>query len=235
MAIYGYCRVSRPKQNIERQIRNIKNEYPEAIIYKEVHTRTSMEGRKVWGKLAAKLENGDMIVFDSVSRLSGSEEGYAIYKELLDKGVDLVFLKEPHINSAKYRKALQPSIQLTGTIIDPIIRGVNEVILALADEDIKLAFQQSAKEVEDLRQRTKEGLVTARNNGKTLGRPAGRAYSTKKATESKKLIRKYAKEFGGTLTDVQCLKLLNINRNTYYKYKSQIREERFAEMGVVEE
>ena len=33
--IYGYCRVSSPKQNIDRQIRNIKRVYPDVHIVQE--------------------------------------------------------------------------------------------------------------------------------------------------------------------------------------------------------
>lgn len=233
MTIYGYCRVSQPKQRIQRQIDNIKAVYPDAIIYSETHTRTSFEGRKVWQQLMRKIKPGDIIVFDSVSRLSGSEEGYAVYKELLEKGVDLEFLWEPHINTAKYKAALQPALEMTGTIIDPIIRGVNEVILALAEADIKLAFEQSAKEVADLRERTRQGVAKARENGKTLGRPAGRTYVTKKAVESKKVMRQHCKEFGGSLTDAQCRKMLGISKESYYKYKRQIREDVLKEQGVV--
>ena len=47
---YGYCRISRPKQSIERQIRNIKAAYPDAVIIQEIFTRTRMD-RKEWMKL----------------------------------------------------------------------------------------------------------------------------------------------------------------------------------------
>ena len=43
---YGYCRTSTKKQNIERQVRNIKKEFPEAIIVKEMYTGAQIEGRK---------------------------------------------------------------------------------------------------------------------------------------------------------------------------------------------
>ena len=33
--VYGYCRISRKEQSIDRQIRNIKAAYPEAIIIQE--------------------------------------------------------------------------------------------------------------------------------------------------------------------------------------------------------
>jgi DNA invertase Pin-like site-specific DNA recombinase len=40
--IYGYCRISRPQQSIERQVRNIKAEYPEAVVVQESYTGTKM-------------------------------------------------------------------------------------------------------------------------------------------------------------------------------------------------
>ena len=51
MKTYGYCRISTGKQNIERQIRNIKDDYPEAMIVEEIYTGTKMEGREKWLKL----------------------------------------------------------------------------------------------------------------------------------------------------------------------------------------
>ena len=72
--IYRYCRISNKKQNIERQIRNILAVYPTAIIVKEVFTRTSFYGRKEWDKLMKIIKPGDTIVFDSVSRMCGSED-----------------------------------------------------------------------------------------------------------------------------------------------------------------
>ena len=51
MKTYGYCRISRKTQNIERQIRNIKAVYPTAIIVQEAYTGTKVEGRKEFEKL----------------------------------------------------------------------------------------------------------------------------------------------------------------------------------------
>ena len=48
--------------NIERQIRNIKAEYPEAVIIQEVFTRTRLD-RKEWPKLVKAVKAGDTIVF----------------------------------------------------------------------------------------------------------------------------------------------------------------------------
>lgn len=155
--IYGYARISTNKQNIERQVRNIKTAYPTAIIIKEVYTGTKFQGRNELNKLLRLVKYGDYIVFDSVSRMSrDAEEGFLLYEELFYKGIELVFLKEPHINTEVYRKAVRNQIQLTGTKADIILEAVNKYLMELAKEQIRIAFGQAEKEVQDLRQRTKE-------------------------------------------------------------------------------
>ncbi|MDO4467927.1 MAG: recombinase family protein [Bacillota bacterium] len=225
MCIYGYARISRAKQSIERQIRNIKSSYPTATIIEEVFTRTSLN-RKEWQKLFNKVKAGDTIVFDSVSRMSGNaEEGFNAYQELYNRDVELVFLKEPHINTATYKKALENNIELTGTSVDYILEGVNKYLMALAKEQIILAFEQSEKEVSDLHQRTKEGIETARLNGKQIGQPKGTKLTTKKSLAAKEVIKKHSKDFNGTLSDDDCMKLAGISRNSYYKYKRELKQQ----------
>ena len=222
---YGYCRISQRKQSIDRQIRNIKASYPEAIIIQEAYTGTTID-RKEWNKLYKLVKAGDTIIFDSVSRMSrNAEEGFKAYEELYSRGVELVFLKEPHINTATFKTAMEKAIPLTGTSLDYILDGINKYLLALAKEQIIIAFQQSAKEVEDLHQRTKEGLETARLNGKQIGIFKGTKLTTKKSVASKEIILKHSKDFNGTLVDSDVMKLTGLARNTYYKYKRELKEE----------
>ena len=223
---YGYCRISQRKQSIDRQIRNIKASYPEAIIIQEAYTGTTID-RKEWNKLYKLVKAGDTIIFDSVSRMSrNAEEGFKAYEELYSRGVELVFLKEPHINTTTFKTAMEKAIPLTGTSLDYILDGINKYLLALAKEQIIIAFQQSAKEVEDLHQRTKEGLETARLNGKQIGIVKGTKLTTKKSVASKEVILKHSKDFNGTLDDSDVMKLTGLARNTYYKYKRELKEER---------
>lgn len=221
--LYGYCRISKAKQSIERQIRNIKAAYPEAVIIQEVFTRTRID-RKEWQKLFNKVKSGDTIVFDSVSRMSGNAlDGFEAYETLYRKGVSLVFLKEPHINTSTYQKALENNVQLTGSNVDYILEGVNKYLMALAQEQIRLAFEQSEKEVEDLHQRTREGIETARLNGKQIGQRPGTKLTTKKSIAAKEIIAKHSKDFGGSLSDLEVMQLTGLARNTYYKYKRELR------------
>lgn len=221
--IYGYCRISTNKQSIERQHRNILGLYPNAIIVDEVFTRTKVEGRREWNKLISKVKEGDTIVFDSVSRMSRSaEEGFEEYERLYNRCIDLVFIKEPHINTTTYKSARGNQIQLTDTMVDSILEGINKYLLALAKEQIKLAFIQSEKEVKDLQQRTKEGIQTAKLNGKQIGLQQGTKLTTKKSMQAKDVILKHSKDFKGTLSDVDVIKLCGISRNSYYKYKREL-------------
>ena len=222
---YGYVRISTVKQSIERQIRNIKDQYPDAIIVTDEYTGTRLD-RPGWTKLYKTVKSGDTIIFDEVSRMSrDAEEGFAVYEDLYRRGVNLIFVKEPHINTDTYKKAMESGIQMTGTDVDCILEGVNEYLLRLAKVQIRLAFSQAEKEVEYLHQRTREGIETARLNGKQIGQVKGSKLTTKKSIAAKELIRKHSKDFGGTLDDPEVIKLIGCSRNSYYKYKREAREE----------
>lgn len=225
MAIYGYTRISTAKQSIDRQIRNIRSQYPKSVIFQEVFTGTKTDGRKKWEQLQRIVKSGDTIVFDSVSRMSrNAADGFRTYQLLYDAGVELVFLKEPHINTATYKKALSSHIEMTGTKTDIILKAVNEYLMELAKEQIIIAFEQSEKEVTDLHQRTKEGIETARLQGKQIGQRPGAKLTTKKSVAAKADILKYSQDFGGALNDTECIRMIGIARNTFYKYKRELQE-----------
>lgn len=222
---YGYCRISTGKQNIERQVRNIQSTFLDAIIVKEVYTGTKFQGRKELDKILNVAVSGDTIIFDSVRRMSRSaDEGFRLYEELFRKGICLVFLKEPHINTDTYKKAMMNQVAMTGDKVDFILEGVNQYLMELAKEQIHIAFEQAEKEVSDLHQRTKEGIETARLNGKQIGHPIGSTYQTAKAKVAKEIILKHNKAFGGSLSDMETIKQAGISRKSFYKYKKELRE-----------
>lgn len=231
MNIYAYARISTPQQNIERQIRNICNNFPKVKkIYKETYTGTT-EDREEWQKLLKTVKPGDLIVFDSVSRMSrNAEEGFNTYLDLYNRGIDLQFLKEPHINTQLFREKLQTSIKkvktghnATDKFLESLTGAIEDFMHDIAAEQIQIAFEQSQKEVDDLRQRTKEGIQTAKENGKQLGRPEGSGGDTKKAIKAKEIILKHSIDFGGALTDKEVIKLCEISRNSFYKYKRELK------------
>ena len=136
-----------------------------------------------------------------------------------------MFLKEPHINTDTYKKAMADQIALTGDKVDFILEGINKYLMELAKEQIRIAFEQAEKEVADLHQRTKEGIETARLNGRQIGQLPGATYETKKARTAKEVILKHNKAFGGSLTDAETIKQAGISRKSFYKYKRELREQ----------
>lgn len=221
--IYGYCRISTKKQNIDRQVRNILSVFPEAMIFQESYTGTKFQGRKELEKILNTVAAGDTIVFDSVSRMSrNADEGFKLYEKLFSSGINLVFLKEPHINTDTYKKALENNVALTGTNVDFILEGVNKYLMALAKEQIRIAFEQAQKEVDDLHHRTAEGIETARRAGKQIGQRTGAKLVTKKSVAAKDIIKKHNKDFGGTLTNEETWILAGISKMTFYKYKQEL-------------
>lgn len=231
--IYGYCRISTKKQNIERQERNILASYPKAHIYKERYTGTKTQGRKALDKIVGLVRSGDTIVFDSVSRMSrNAAEGVELYMDLFNKDVELVFLKEPFVNTSVYREKIKVQVskidstgsKATDRLLDTLMKALHDYTIELAREQIELAFRQAQKEVDDLHKSTAEGIETARRNGKQIGTPKGAKLTIKKKAPALEFISKHSRAFGGELNDTQCAAAAKICRKTFYKYKVELQE-----------
>lgn len=224
MTTYGYCRVSTKSQKLKRQIDNIKDAYPDAVIFQEKFTGTTVQ-RPEWNKLYKKVKSGDTIVFDSVSRMSRTaEDGVKEYKDLYSKGVNLIFLKEPMINTSNYKEALKAKIDMTGTSVDVILEAVNQYLMIVAEQQIRIAFDQAEKEVMDLHQRISEGI---RKSDKQVGNTKGAKLHIKKKEPVQKRIFELNKDFNGSLNDKETMAIIKqemgISRNTYYKYKRELK------------
>lgn len=231
MKLYAYCRVSTERQSLKRQIDNIKTAnngaYADALFFNDKFTGSTLD-RPEWNRLYKRLEAGDTIVFDSVSRLSrDAESGAALYEKLYQKGINLIFLNEPHCNTDCYRQAAEANIPPTGNeIADVYIEATNRVLMLLAKKQIVIAFEQAEKERHDICKRVKDGMRTAKAAAaeqgieKRYGLATGTKLTTKKSVMAKEIIMKYSKDFNGTLNDPEVIKLAGISRNSYYKYKS---------------
>ena len=231
--IYGYARVSTTHQRIARQITNILAVYPNATIIREFYTGTT-QNRPHWEKFIGQVIKDDTIVFDSVSRMArNSEEGFRDYKTLYESGINLVFLNEPVINSsvldATKSKLLNVKIETGNAAVDSFFKGnielINNFILAIAEEQIKAAFDQAEKEVTDLHSRISQGIREAKKNGTQIGLTKGTTLVTSKSIECKEIIKKHATDFGGTLNDTEVMTLCKISRNSYYKYKRELKSQ----------
>lgn len=237
--IIGIARISRGKQNSDRQVRNILAKYPNARIIKIICSGAKVIGYRDFEKVINQVKENKTakkykLVFDSASRMSrDSKGGCELYEDLFNHNVCIEFLKEPYINTAVYKKALDNQIKLqintgneaTDKLMTTIIQALNDYTIALAKEQIKKVFDQAQKELEDIHTRTAEGMLTAKLEGKQIGRQEGTKIETKKAKATKEIILKHCKTFGGSLTDKECMELAKVHRETYYDYKRQLRAE----------
>ena len=236
--VYGYCRISTNKQNIERQVRNILVAYNNAKIIKETFTAAKCHGRVELDKLLKLLKPGDTLVFDAVSRMCrNTEEGVALYEELFNKGINLIFLKNHNIDTDVFREAMNRQVnkietgnRITDKFINSMIDTINEYTIDMAKEQVRLAFEQAETELINLRQRTREGIETAKRNGKQIGRRINTTVKTKKSIEAKKIIQKHNKSFGGTLNNKETWTLAGISKMTFYKYKKELESDLSKEL-----
>ena len=240
--VYGYARISTMKQNIQRQLDNIKSQYPDAILITEEYTGTTTD-RPNLNKLIKNLKKGDTIIFDEVSRMSrNAAEGVELYEQLFDAGINLVFIKEPHINTSVYRDKLNKQVEKLNTtgskatdkLLDSIMAALHEYTIDLAKEQIEIAFRTAQAEVDFLHKRTSEGVRKAQeryeretllglpHEKENVGRAAGKKVTTKKSIEAKQTIKKLSKDFEGTNNDIEVMKITGLARNTYYKYKREL-------------
>ena len=229
--IYGYCRISTMKQSLERQKENILKAYPNAVIIDEQFTGKTID-RPAWNKLyklaleQAAKGNDVTIVFDEISRMSrNAEDGFKMYKQLYDAGVRLCFLKEKHLDTDLFKETQNDKIEKVGNdIADMYIDTTNKVLMLLAQKQIKAAFESAQWELEIKAKNTSDGVRRAQAAGKIVGRQQGAKVTTKKEIAAKEVIRKHSKDFNGTLSDVEVIKLAGISRNSYYKYKREMQE-----------
>ena len=85
------------------------------------------------------------------------------------------------------------------------------------------AFNQAEKEVTDLHSRISQGIRESKKNGTKIGLSKGTTLITKKSIDCKAIIQKHSKDFGGTLEDPDVMKLCGCSRNSYYKYKKELK------------
>lgn len=239
--LYGYARVSTQGQRLERQIRNIEAYAGDRKIkiFHDKFTGATTD-RPAYNRLKSMVKQGDVIVFDSVSRMSrDAESGFNDYMWLLSKGVDLVFLKEPHINTSAYKNMQREKTAIVATgnantdeFIRAITKAIDDFQKKQLEQQIRIAFEQAEKELLDIRQRISEGIretklnneMLPENERKQIGRKGGSKVESKRSRDSKPMIRALSKDFDGSMSDKELMGRLNLSRNSYYKYKKELRE-----------
>ena len=146
-------------------------------------------------------------------------------------GVELIFLNESLINASIFDSTkanlLNISIETGNEAVGDFFKGnielINNFLMTPAAEQIKAAFDQVQKEIDDLHERVKQGMRENKRNGTQIGLKKGTTLVTKKSIQCKEIIKKHSRDFGGSLDDPDVITLCGCSRNSYYKYKRELK------------
>lgn len=142
---YSYKRIStdQEKQNFSRQAKSLAKyasdhriEY--LVEFEEEQSAKDFEHRPVFRKLERLLQPGDTVVFKDLSRFTReAENGYKKYMELLNYGINLVFLDNPTVSSDYIRQMITTAESqdiVTKTAMEGIINLLMIVELDRAEQ-----------------------------------------------------------------------------------------------------
>ena len=236
MTVYGYVRVSTKKQSEKMQLDEIHAFSRIDKMFSEGAFTGTTTNRDKFQQLVEQvnkdIEGGEQvtIIFYSVSRMSrNAAEGIEQYFSWYDKGVELVFLKEHHIDTASYRKSQGVAIADiktgdadTDDFINGILKITNKFIRAKSADDITKAFEQAEKEVQDLHTRTSDGMRASGAADKIRQARTGNTYTTTKELNTRISMLECLKDFGGQQTIARFAQDRGLSRVTVYKYRDAI-------------
>ena len=212
---FNYMRIStkeeRGIQKYNRQEKSIakyakENGIDFVIQFKEDASAKNFKDRKEWQKLDKLLQNGDTVVFKDISRFTReTENGYKKYMELMNRGVNIVFIDNPTVSTDYIKKLLN------------VAQEQNLVARTSLENTVKLLLLVELDRVEQERlifvQRVKDGLAASPNKG---GRKKGHLDKMSKELEAD--IQAYLADRQRKIKQTDIMKKYNLSRNTVKKY-----------------
>lgn len=218
---YSYMRISteeeRGLQKFTRQESALKryakeNNIEYLLEFQEDKSGKDFTGRKQWQKLESIVQSGDTIVFKDVCRFTRqAEEGYSKYMELLNKGVELIFIDNQTI-STPYIKQLLNVAKEQNLVAKTSLESTVKLLLIV---ELDRAEQERATTV----QRIKDGILAS---NKKSGRPMGKL--DKMTDALKEDIRLFLND--RTIKQIDLMKKHNLSRNTLKKYIALVKDGR---------
>ncbi len=202
---FAYIRVSSKDQNEARQVDTMKAlGVEDANVYIDKASGKDTD-RAQYQRMKEKLRAGDIVVFDSITRMSRSmADTKREYEWYVSQGIALEFVNEPMLNTA-------------GKDGDDVMqRAISDIILTLL-----AAFAE--KERADIRTRQAEGIASARKRGQRLGRPTI-DYTTLSNEQRVLFNEQYRRWKDGQQTAVQTFTNVGLTKNTFYKIAKQYEE-----------
>lgn len=217
--IYTYKRISTKessdKQSFQRQARALetyaKNNKIEYLLEFQDDVSGATFDRPQWKKLESILQSGDTIIFKEVSRFTREfENGFKKYMELMNKGINLVFLDNPTI-STNYIQNLMRVAENQQRIAKKALENTIELLLMVELDRVEVERVTISK-------RIKQGIEAS---DKPSGRKQGQL--DKMSDELKADIKKFLTD--RSIKQIDLMNKHNISRNTLKKYVEIIKNE----------
>jgi DNA invertase Pin-like site-specific DNA recombinase len=207
----GKQKFTRQEQAIARWCKENNTEISERRIYKDDASGKSFE-RKAWRELESDIQPGDTIVFKDICRFTREyENGYEKYMELLNKGVNLVFIDNPTISTDYIINMMGVVEKQKNRIAKKSLRDTIELL-------ILVELDRAEQEREITVKRIKDGIAAS---DKKSGRKTG---NVDKLTDELRIdIQAYLHD--RSIKQIDLIKKHNISRNTLKKYAEIIKNE----------
>ena len=188
--IYGYgrCSTNESKQDINRQIRELKDAGADEIIVEYEHG--DAQTKKQLSMLLDMAECGDTIITLEVSRLSRSTQQLC---EIIDT-----------IKRKRLRLVIVGSITVDcrNGEIDPMSQAFIQMSAVFAELELSI-----------IRARVKSGMANAKAKGKKIGRP-----QTTKEDIPAIFLKHYTAFMDGKMNVSELARVCGLSRPTVYKY-----------------
>lgn len=161
--------------------------------------------------IVKKLNVGDFFICNSVDELIDIDifgfdvdEMVKQYMSMIVKGVDIAFDKSTQCNSMFIKTLVSEKDEF-----ETVLRKC--IINYMGQKNIETKY-------------AKKHMITAKANGNKVGIKKGTKLVTKKSIVMKNRIQELSRDFNGDKTDEELLGILGISRNSFYKYKKELRE-----------
>ncbi len=208
----GKQKYTRQEQAIERWQKENNIEIKPRRIYKDDASGKSFD-RPAWQELESDIQPGDTIVFKDICRFTREfENGYNKYMELLNEGVELVFVDNPTVSTQYIKTMMGIAEKQENRIAKKSLKDTIELL-------ILVELDRAEQERIITRQRIMDGIKAST---KKSGRPVGKL--DKMSNGLKEDIKIFIND--RSIKQVDLMKKYNISRNTLKKYIEIVKGEK---------
>lgn len=207
--IIGYARVSSKTQNLDRQIKDLK-QFGCDKVFQEKQSGKSFSSQPVYKELRKKLRLGDVLVVHDLSRVGrNKEEIRDEWESLMDDEIDIVVLNMPILDTRKYKD----------------LEGVGQLI---SDLVLTLLSWMVDEERERIRLAQREGIELAKQQGKYKGRK--KKYHANATGKDKIIYDTIVEELEKDTSVMDIHRMTGVARSTIYN----IQKNEYSELKTIE-